>query len=171
MAVRSEIEGSSSQEEIVKAGISQNELSIYVPDYDLLIHQHLWDKGILETGRRLDLIFPAIPHPNSQAQYIYEDVIGNDWIFIAIMKPFMETSKHRHPTGEIDVREEYEVLAGKIHVHLGEDSANVIELPTGSSMIVPSYTYHRATTDGHFGFYIARMIGAASIPRDRLHIS
>jgi|SRR3989338_8644197 len=152
-------------------GITREELSVYVPDYHARIHERLYKRGILKEGEELDLTFPALPHPNSQAEYLFDDIIGDDWVYVVFMRPNRKTSKHKHPNEKIEVEEDCELLAGKMFLHLGEDESSKAELTEIYNFAtIPPNTFHRNTTDGHFALYIARTRGAAPIPRDKLHI-
>jgi len=172
MAAGAEIREGSHPEGRENQGITSEELSAFVPRYHVVIHEHLYARGILKEGEQLEFTFPALPHPNSEAEYLYEDIIGDDWVFIAFIRPNRETSRHKHPNEEIEIEEDYVLLAGKMFLHLGEDESSEVELTeTNDFVTIPPNTFHRSTTDGHFALYIARMRGGSSkIPRDKLHV-
>lgn len=157
----------------VGARVTREDLSTFVPNYHSVLHERLYSTGILKEGVTLDLIFPSIPHDNSDAEYIYEGTIGNDWIFVYFMGPNKKTSSHKHPYEGVEIEEDYHLLRGKMFLQLGkdEDGVSQVELTEDSNFTtVPPNTLHGGSTDGHFAFVLVRMRGAASIPRDQLHI-
>ncbi|OGH21283.1 MAG: hypothetical protein A2958_00585 [Candidatus Levybacteria bacterium RIFCSPLOWO2_01_FULL_38_13] len=153
--------------------LTQEELSMFVPNYHFVLHERLYSIGVLKEGETLDLIFPSRQHDNSnsEAEYIYEGTIGDDWIFIYFMGPNKKTSSHKHPHEGVVIEEDYHLLRGKMFLHLGGDGSSQVELTENNNFTtVPPNTLHRGSTDGHFAFVLVRMRGAASIPRDKLHI-
>ncbi len=153
-------------------GITSEELSILVPDFYRIIHERLYDRGILPRGQEIELTFPALPHPDSQAQYLYENTIGDDWVFIAFLGPNKETSRHKHFHEDLRTEEHYELLRGKMLLYSGDDGSTMDELTEiNTSFVIPPDTFHRSRTDGNFALYMAIMPGAAPISHDRLHLS
>jgi len=159
--------------EKISAKITRENLSTFVPNYDSILHERLYSIGVLKEEETLDLIFPSIPHDNSDAEYIYEGTIGDDWIFVYFMSPNKKTSSHKHPYKGVEIEEDYHLLRGKMFLQLGkdEDEASQVELTEDSNFTtVPPNTLHEGSTGEHFAFVLVRMRGAASIPRDQLHI-
>jgi len=147
-------------------------LSVFIPDYKNVVHERLYAIGVLAQGQTLDFNFPPIKHENSDGEYLFEGIIGDDWVFIYFMRANKKTSPHKHSHKQIEVREDYHLLRGKIFLHLGEDGSSVIELTEDNSFVtVLPDTIHRGSTDAHFAFVLVRMRGAAPIPRDQLHIA
>lgn len=145
-------------------------VKIVGPDYDEILHQQLYACGILEMRQRLEFNFPE-PHDGSDANYLYEGTIGNDWIFVYVLLPDGTTSSHKHRHKDIEVTEEYHLLRGKMKLHLGEYGNYFEELTEeNNSRTVPPEVRHRGSTDGSFAYVLVVMPNAGPIPRDRLHV-
>jgi|SRR3990167_10587264 len=141
-------------------------------DYQEILHTRLYERGILKEGERLEFNFPD-PHKGSDANYLYEGTIGNDWVFIYVLLPNGTTSPHKHRHKIIEVTEEYHLLRGRMNLNLRiGDYVNYTEEldeENNSKTVFPGIQ-HRGSTNEHFAFVLVVMPNAAPIPRDQLHL-
>ncbi len=154
-------------------GLTHKDLVMFVGlDYKTIVHERLYALGVLEEGERLDFNFPPGRHDNSDAFYLWEGTIGDDWIFVSFINKNGRTSEHVHPHSEKKIVEEYHLLKGRMNLHLGKDgSLGTRELNEKDNfMQVPPGLAHSGSTSEEIGFAIIRMRNSASIHRDQLHL-
>lgn len=132
-------------------------------NYRQLIEDKATQLGINERLRFRD---SPKPHDGSQALYIVEQFIDDDWVLVSVLGSNMETSKHHHEAPMI--KEKYLHIAGESFVAVG---SNVIALnEKNNSIEVPLDINHQVTTKENPALTLIVMENARLVPSGRLHI-
>lgn len=147
------------QKQLTSADIAE----MFGPDYKKSILSKAEEVGIKEPLRFFD---NSLPHNGSQAVYIVEQFVGDDWILVSVLEPYMKTSKHHHKAPM--VKEKYLHIAGESFVAVDE---NVIALNEKNSHIEVSLNVnHQVTTRKSPALTLIVMENARLVPPGRLHI-
>lgn len=115
---------------------------------------------------RLVFFDPPKPHEGSQAVYVVEQFVGNDLILVAVLRPNMRTSKHRHE--EPMLKERYLHIAGESFVSVNGDISALNQ--ERDSIEVPLNVSHQVHTNGKPSLTLIVMENARLVPQGRLHI-
>ena len=137
---------------------------IFNIDYKRLVMDTLNLVGFFPYGHTLNFFDTPKRHKGSEALYFAEEMVGEHMIFVSFLDSNGVTTRHKH---QEPIRENYFQLAGSSHLRLGD---NLHELKAGSTLTVPSDTFHQLTTRENPSLVLIVMENAISVPRDRLHI-
>ncbi|GEM_PF-3843883 len=138
-------------------------VGMFGANYKQLIEHKAVQLGINE---RLQFFDSAKPHDGSQAVYIVEQFVGNDWILASVLEPNMETSKHHHRAPMI--REKYLHIAGESFVSL---DGKEFPLNSEQNLIeVPLDIIHQVRTQENPSLTLIIMENARLVAPGKLHV-
>lgn len=105
-------------------------------------------------------------HDGSDAVYLLEQFINEDWVLASHLEPNRKTSEHKHvnPMGT----EQYYWLAGEAILNVGGE-----DMPLDSEhnfRVVPLDTFHQLRTEGNFVLTLIIMKNARSVLPEKRHI-
>src|SRR3989344_5566535 len=109
--------------------VHEDLVNLVGPDYQEILDRRAVSLGLINEGKSLELNYPP-PHAGSGAGYVFEGVIGKDWVFVYVLrnKPQVNgqlergrTSGHRHSHDSLgeEFVEDYHVLRGGMSLFVG----------------------------------------------------
>lgn len=131
-------------------------------------YRNLIERKAVELGihDRLNFFDQPHPHEGSEAIYIVEQYVGDNWVLVPILRPNMRTSRHHHesPMGQ----ERYFHIAGESFINVG---GNQLALNHKQDIIaVPLNVIHQVTTEDKPALTMIVMEKARLVAPGKLHI-
>ena len=172
------------REQTIPQGLTHEDLvGLVGEDYQGILDSSAVLLGLIKEGETLELNYPP-PHVGSDAEYVFEGVIGKDWVFVYILRNKSQTNgqlergrtsghRHRHDSLGDEFVEEYHVVRGGMSLFLGEGYRERIVLndEENNHITVPADTFHTAESSDAPAFVLVVMPNSSHIPRQELHSS
>lgn len=140
---------------------------IHLPvNYKELIVRKISELEFVLLDSELKLFESPNPHNGSEAAYLLEQFMGEDWVLASHLEPKRKTSKHKHinPMGT----EQYYWLAGEAILNIeGED---LLLDSKHDFRAVPLDTFHQLRTEDSFVLTLIVMKNAKSVPAEKRHV-
>lgn len=173
-------DGAETKQTIPQSLTHEDLVNLVGPDYQQLVDSEALSLGIIEEGESLTLNFPP-PHDGSDAEYAYEGIRGNAWVWIYLLrnKPAengeiikARTSEHRHLHADVGYFAEYYcILRGRMNIFLGKGvfRKGIVLDKKNNHLRVPPNTFHSAESSDTPAFVLAYAPNTAHISREQLH--
>ncbi len=148
-------------------------------DYqEILDNKAVW-LGLIAQGESLSPNHPP-QHIGSDAEYIYEGVIKDHWVFVYVLRNRLggdgekkkgRTTGHRHNHPEVlSFVEDYHLLRGQMSLFLGEEKREMVLNEEKNHFRIPPNTFHVAESSDSFAFILVDLPQTSHVPRSELHV-
>ncbi len=174
-------DGAETKQTIPRGLTPEDLVTVVGPDYQQLVDSEALSLGLIEEGESLLLNFPP-PHDGSDAEYAFEGILGNAWVWIYLLRnkeagngeiEEAQTSEHRHLHADVrHFAEYYRILKGRMKMFLGkgEFKKEIVLDEENNHLKVPPNTFHSAKSSDIPAFVLAYAPNTSHIPREQIHL-